>query len=152
MDVIEINEVLLFSQQDGGYMVVLKESADARTFFRMFVGEAEFLAIAKEKDLVVIPRPLTHELYLALLARTHLTLIRIEIHDLQNRTFLARVIYQSEDGGDLQTLDCRPSDAVALALHAGIPIWVNADLITDPTDDEEGKAPALSDFIKTAKF
>ena len=63
-DMVTIHEVYLKSDRSSGNMVVLKEKEEDNLHFIMFVGDAEFAAIAKEKGLVQPKRPLTHELYL----------------------------------------------------------------------------------------
>lgn len=145
-----MGEVLLFSQEGMGHMVVLKENAQARKYFQMFVGEAEFMAIAKEKGLLETPRPLTHETYLTLLKEAGLKVVRVEIFDLRERTFLAHVVYQVAD--QEKKLDARPSDSVALALHMKIPILVNTTLLRSADQAEEEKKGALDEFIRTVKF
>ena len=62
-NMISINEVHLESDSNRGRVVVLKENSEAERYFMMFIGDAEFAGIAKEKGLVEPKRPLTHELY-----------------------------------------------------------------------------------------
>ena len=94
-EMISISEVNLESDPNRGNMVVLKENAEAERYFMMFVGDAEFAAIAKEKGLVEPKRPLTHELYLSIMEKLQLEFLRIEIHDMQQETFYAHVILRA---------------------------------------------------------
>ncbi len=149
-DMLLINEVLLFSEEEG-YMVVLKENKEAMQYFQMFVGEGEFLAIAKEQQLIDTPRPLTHELYLGLLQNTGLTFICVEIYGLEDRTYLARVVFRFENGPE-QGVECRPSDGVALALHQGIPITVNSGLLKENGPGQDNKKDSLESFVKSVRF
>ena len=65
-EMIIATEIYLQANEDGQKMVVLKENKEADQFFMMFVGESEFMAIAKEKGLFDSPRPMTHEIYLTI--------------------------------------------------------------------------------------
>ena len=147
-DMITIHEVNLESDPNRGKMVVLSESPEADRFFLMFVGDAEFAAIAKEKGLVDPKRPLTHELYLRIMDRLQLAFERIEIYDIREDTFYANVIFRAD--GEEHTVDSRPSDAVALALNRKIPILVREGLFRRKLTEEEIKD--YEDLVKTVKF
>jgi bifunctional DNase/RNase len=147
-DMIAISQIHLEADPNRGNMVVLKESAEAEQFFMMFVGDAEFTAIAKEKGFVEPKRPLTHELYLSILEKLHLEFMRVEIYDMRQETFYARVIISAD--GEEHLIDSRPSDAVALALNRKIPIFVNKDLFRRKLSQEELKE--YEGIVKSVKF
>ncbi len=147
-DMIAISQIHLEADPNRGNMVVLKESAEAEQFFMMFVGDAEFTAIAKEKGLVEPKRPLTHDLYLGILEKLHLEFMRIEIYEMRQETFYARVIIKAD--GEQHAIDSRPSDAVALALNRKIPILVNKDLFRKKLSREELKE--YEGLVKSVKF
>jgi hypothetical protein len=147
-DMIAISQVHLEADPNRGNMVVLREREEAERFFMMFVGDAEFTAIAKEKGLVEPKRPLTHELYLGILATVPLELVRIEIYEMHQETFYARVIVKTDDNE--QAIDSRPSDAVALALNKKIPILVNKDLFRRKLSRDELKE--YEGLVKKVKF
>ena len=147
-EMISINEVHLESDPNRGNMVVLKENAEAERYFMMFVGDAEFAAIAKEKGLVEPKRPLTHELYLSIMDKLQLEFLRIEIHDMQQETFYAHVILRAN--GEEHAIDSRPSDAVALALNRKVPILVRQALFRRKLTQEEVKE--YEGLVKSVKF
>jgi bifunctional DNase/RNase len=147
-EMIAISEVHLESDPDRGNMVVLKENAEAERYFMMFVGDAEFAAIAKEKGLVEPKRPLTHELYLSIMDKLQLEFLRIEIHDMRQETFFAHVILRAN--GEEHAIDSRPSDAVALALNRKVPILVRQDLFRRKLTQEEVKE--YEGLVKSVKF
>ena len=147
-DMITIHEVHLESDPNRGKMVVLSESPGAARFFLMFVGDAEFAAIAKEKGLVDPKRPLTHELYLRIMDKLQLEFQRIEIYDMRQDTFYANVIFRAN--GEEHTIDSRPSDAVALALSRKIPILVREGLFRRKLTEEEIKE--YEDLVKSVRF
>ncbi|MGD9076286.1 MAG: bifunctional nuclease family protein [Desulfobacteraceae bacterium] len=147
-EMISITEVHLESDPNRGNMVVLKEDAEAERYFMMFVGDAEFAAIAKEKGLVEPKRPLTHELYLSIMDKLQMEFLRIEIHDMQQETFYAHVILRAN--GEEHAIDSRPSDAVALALNRKVPILVRQDLFRRKLTQEEVKE--YEGLVKSVKF
>ena len=147
-DMIPISQIHLETDPNRGNMVVLKENAEAEQFFMMFVGDAEFTAIAKEKGLVEPKRPLTHDLYLGILEKLHLEFMRIEIYEMRQETFYARVLIKAD--GEQHAIDSRPSDAVALALNRKIPILVNKDLFRKKLSREELKE--YEGLVKSVKF
>ena len=147
-EMITIGEIHLESDPNRGNMVVLKENADAERYFMMFVGDAEFTAIAREKGLVQAKRPLTHELYLSILERLHPEFVRVEIYDMRQETFYANVIFRAN--GVEHTMDSRPSDAVALALNRKIPILVRQGLFRRKLTEKEIKE--YEGLVKSVKF
>jgi len=145
---IAVKEIYLKTDPGSGNMVILKETADANRYFMMFVGDSEFAAIAKEKGLLEAHRPLTHELYLGILEKLQVKFTRIEIFDMRENTFYARILFQA--GGVDYEVDSRPSDAVALALNRKIPVMVNQDLFRRELTQEEIKE--YEGIVKTVKF
>lgn len=143
-----ITEIFLKAEKDSGKIVILKEDKESDSSLTMFVGEPEFLAIAKEKKLVQTPRPLTHELYLNILAETEIEFLRVEIYDLRDQTYFARVIYKKN--GNEMAADARPSDTLALALHYNLPIWVHEKLLRRELTSEQ--VEVYKDLIRSVKF
>jgi uncharacterized protein len=143
-----INEILLKAEKDSVWIVVLKEDKNSEASLSLVVGEPEFLAIAKEKKIIQTPRPLTHELYLSILAETRIELLQVEIHDLREKAYRARVVYQKE--GIKNTADARPSDALALAINRNLPIRVDKKLLRKEITPKQFEA--YKDLIKSVKF
>ncbi len=148
IEFIEAKEVFIKTDRLQGNMVVLKESEDSKYYFVMFVGDAEITAIAKEKGFVDPKRPLTHDLYLSILHQAGVTFDKIEIYDLRENTYYAKVY--ARINGEEVIFDSRPSDAVALALHEKIPIYVNKKLMHKELTPEEVKE--YEEIVKTVKF
>lgn len=89
-----INDINLLVDKDSRKIVTLREKKESEASLNMIVGEPEFLALAKEKKLLQTPRPLTHEMYLTILNELEIEFRRVEIYDLQDQAYLARVVYQ----------------------------------------------------------
>ena len=147
-NMIFVSDVHIESDPNSGNMVVLRENPEAERYFLMFIGDAEFAAIAKEKGLAELKRPLTHEVYLSIMEKLPMEFLRIEIHDMRNETFYAHVIFRAN--GEEYAIDSRPSDAVALALNRKVPILVRQDLFRRKLTEEEIKE--YEGLVKSVKF
>jgi len=102
-------------------VVLLRGKRDKRSF-PMVIGPAELNAIALPLNHVTPPRPLTHDLFLTLFGRLKVSLRDVVVTDFRDDIYYA-VLHLQSAAGDL-TLDSRPSDAIALALRAGVPVLV----------------------------
>ncbi|NSW86065.1 MAG: bifunctional nuclease family protein [Syntrophobacteraceae bacterium] len=147
-DFVEVKEVYIKTDRIQGNMVVLKESENDSNYFLMFVGDAEITAIAKEKGLVEPKRPLTHDLYLSMLNRADVVIECIQIAEMHENTYYARVHARIQ--GEVVEFDSRPSDAVALALNQKCPIWVHRKLLRRELSPEEVQEYEM--IVKTVKF
>ncbi|MHC1729013.1 MAG: bifunctional nuclease family protein [Syntrophobacteraceae bacterium] len=145
---IEAGEVFIKTDRIQGNMVILKRSEDDSEYFLMFVGDAEITAIAKEKGLVEPKRPLTHDIYLTILRRTGAVFEKIEISEMRENTFFAKIYVRI--GDETVIFDSRPSDAVALALHEKCPIFVHNKLLRRELTPEEVQEFEM--IVKTVKF
>ncbi|MBT3295098.1 MAG: hypothetical protein HN919_13800 [Verrucomicrobia bacterium] len=116
-----------------GFVVLLKSTADGRTL-PIFIGAAEAQSIALHVNEVKVPRPLTHDLLKNLLDFMECRLHRVEIVRIEEGTFYAALVLE-RDAGEVR-LDCRPSDAISLALRAGAPLFVD-----DAVMAEAGRVP-----------
>jgi bifunctional DNase/RNase len=114
------------------HSVLLQGKRDRRQL-AMTIGLAEATGIAVPLHGVTPPRPLTHDLVLTLLGRLKVSVSRVVITDLRDDIFYA-TLHLSGSGGEL-TLDSRPSDAIALAIRARVPV-----LVEDRVFDKGGLA------------
>lgn len=117
---VEVIGVVL-DQRTQQPLVVLQGKRDKRNL-AMAIGIAEANGIAIPLQGVIPPRPLTHDLFLTLFGRLKVSLKRVVITDLKEDIYYA-VVYLTANGSDM-TLDSRPSDAIALAIRAKVPIFV----------------------------
>lgn len=120
-------------------VVILKEKM-AERYLPIWIGPAEADAIAVKLQGVNVPRPLTHDLLSSVIDSLGAKINSIVVTDLKNDTFYAKIIL-NVDGGQIE-IDSRPSDALALAVRAGAPIYVD-DTVLDKAgillDKETGK-------------
>lgn len=145
-------------------VIILKEK-DADRYLPIWIGPAEADAIAVRLQEVTVARPLTHDLLRTAITTLGAEVKSIIVNDLANDTFYARIILD-QDGRHLE-IDARPSDAIALAVRAGVPIFAEeavlekAGVLLDketekaeaegekrPVDEEElRRMSAFRDFI-----
>lgn len=121
---------VMLDQRTQQPVVVLQGKRDKRQF-AMAIGIAEANGIAIPLQGVTPPRPLTHDLFLTLFGRLKVSLTRVVITDFKDDIYYA-IVYLSANGSDM-TLDSRPSDAIALAIRAKVPI-----LVEDRVFDKSG--------------
>jgi len=107
-------------------IVLLKES-DAETVLPIWVGIYEANAIALEIEKVSTPRPMTHDLLRNLLVGLDATVIKVVVTELRDDTFYA--VIWLDRGGQIISIDSRPSDAIALALRMDCPIYVEDEVL-----------------------
>ncbi len=111
------------TDQESGQTTVLLRAKQGKQDLTLFIGPFEAQSIAVPLQQIKPLRPLTHDLALSFLSTFHSRLRRVIISDLKENTYYA-TLYLEVDGKEL-TLDSRPSDAIALALRAGVPIYAN---------------------------
>lgn len=107
--------------------VVLLEDKAHTVALPIWIGPAEAQSIAMRLEGIDTPRPLTHDLMKSVLDRLGVALRRVVIEDLRESTYYARIVLVRS--GEEVEIDSRPSDAIALAIRCGQPIFVSATLL-----------------------
>ena len=115
----------------GAPIVILKD-LDGKRAVPIWIGLFEASAIATQLEKIDLSRPMTHDLLLSVITALQARIIRIEINDLKNNTFFA-TIHLEKNGSEL-LVDSRPSDAIALALRASAPIFVDEMVVEKSMD------------------
>jgi len=118
----EVDVVAVMVDQSTQQPTVLLQGKRDKRSVALAIGLAEATGIAVPLQGVTPPRPLTHDLFLTLFGRLKVTLTRVVITDLRDDIFYA-IVYLNTGGPELQ-LDARPSDAIALAIRAKVPVLV----------------------------
>lgn len=124
--------------------VVILTDGDEKSYVPLVIGPAEANAIALVLENVEVPRPLTHDLLLNSILALGATVDRAVLTDLTEDVYYAELFLLQ--GEKTVRIDCRPSDAIALALRAGAPIFVDEKIVSraivTPRDDD----PELEEF------
>ena len=130
-------------------IVLLKDGSDRRAL-PIYIGQEQAKNIISALEQQKPPRPLTHDLFVNLIEAWEMDLERIVIHSLQENTFYAVLCIQQ--GEAKKEIDCRPSDAIAIAIRTGSPIWVMEEVVADASipvdrDADEEERQAFRDFV-----
>jgi bifunctional DNase/RNase len=116
----ELHKIIISEMQDQ-QIIVLKE-VDGERKFPIVIGSTEAYAIDRRLKGIPTPRPLTHDLLATMIEQMGGHVDRIEINDLQQHTFFAK-IHVRQNGKTIE-VDSRPSDAIALGIATVVPIFV----------------------------
>ncbi|MDA1096105.1 MAG: bifunctional nuclease family protein [Chloroflexi bacterium] len=133
---IDSNRVSLMNYQR---VVILKEKASHR-YLPIWIGPAEAESIAIKLQGVFVPRPLTHDLIGGIISQLGATVSAVVVSDLTNDTFFAKIVL-NHDGRQIE-VDSRPSDAIAIAVRARVPIYADEGVLDRAgvlIDKETGK-------------
>jgi len=116
----ELYRIIISEMQDS-QIIVLKE-VDGERKFPIVIGSSEAMAIDRRLKSIPTPRPMTHDLLASVIEQLGGTIDRIEINNLQEHTFFAKIHIRRN--GDTLEIDSRPSDAIALGIATSVPIYV----------------------------
>ncbi len=108
-------------------IIVLKDKTSDR-YVPIWIGlfEAESITIALQN--IAVARPLTHDLLLKILHQLGARLLRVEITGLVSETYYANLVIETDK---TFFIDCRPSDALALVVRTGAPIFVDEEILNE---------------------
>lgn len=134
-------------------IVILKNLTNDKTL-PIWIGYMEASSIAMELEKTPRIRPITHDLMKNLLESTNMILTKIEVTDLKDDTFYAKIHLKNKTGEFI--LDARPSDAIALAIRTESPILVNSEVIERSKeidiDEDKEKLRELLESMPDSEF
>jgi bifunctional DNase/RNase len=125
---------IIISELVEHQIVVLKEVEGDRNF-PIVIGIFEATSIDRRVRGIQAPRPLTHDLITAVVDQMGGEIQDIVISDLKEHTYFAKLRIRKD--GELTEVDCRPSDAIAVAVARKVPIYVNEGVLGEALEDEE---------------
>ena len=136
---VKVVDVIQQESEHGTHSVMILLNAEEQRFVPIWVGEFEGTAIALSLHDYATERPLTYAFMAQMLSGLGATLNRVDIVTLQEMMYLAEA--HIAQNGQTHTIDVRPSDAVALAVHMGVPIYVKEEIMNaSGIDIPEGKS------------
>lgn len=130
--------------------IIILKNGDGQSVLPIWVGIFEANAIAMQLEDIVSPRPMTHDLLKNVIEGLEAQVKRVVITDLRENTFFAAI--HLECGGADLTVDARPSDAMALALRAAAPIFVDPAVLTKSESSDDpvaAEAERLRRWLET---
>ena len=129
-------------------IVLLKERAGDR-FLPIWIGAVEATSIAFALQGVVTARPMTHDLMRNLLEDLRVSVDRVVVTELRDGTFYAEI--QMTSDGETFVTSSRPSDAIALAVRATVPIYADESVLAEAgieiEDEEEDEVERFKEFL-----
>ncbi|NJK61389.1 MAG: bifunctional nuclease family protein [Synechococcaceae cyanobacterium SM2_3_1] len=131
-------------------IIILRDTYERRAL-PIWVGRAEANAILQALEDHKPARPMTHDLILSSWETWGIKVERIVIHALMDNTFYA--VLTTINGEKKQEIDCRPSDAIAIALRANVPIWTVEEVIAEASlpmnqDADEAEREEFHNFLE----
>ena len=125
---------IIISELDDHQIVILKE-VDGDRNFPIVIGIFVATSINRRVKGESSPRPLTHDLIIAVVEQLGGEIQDIVISDLKEHTYFAKLRVRKD--GELTEVDCRPSDAIAVAVASRVPIYVEEGVLGEALEDEE---------------
>lgn len=145
---VEILGLSTSTSSGGAYALILREAEGPRRL-PIIIGAFEAQAIALEIEGIKPPRPMTHDLLKDIVDTLGFNITEVTITELREGTFYARL---SLDTAVSDEVDSRPSDAIALAVRYGVPIFVEEDVLAEagfvPESEEESTAVDANTYME----
>lgn len=135
--------------------IIILKDMDEKSALPIWIGLIEASAIATELEKIKLARPMTHDLMKNVLTTLGVNVSKVEVNDLADNTFYARIYLEA--AGREHVIDARPSDAIALALRVGAPIYVDRkvieksrqiDLAKEGQGGEKGEKERWAEFLE----
>ena len=145
--------------QSGSFALILGEKGGNRRL-PIIIGMFEAQSIAIQIEKISPNRPLTHDLFKSFAEHVHVVILEVVISDLKEGVFYSRIV--CSDGATTFDIDARPSDAIAIGLRFGVPIFtvesvlseagiILSDLDEAESETEEDDEDEDSDLPKTSR-
>ncbi len=149
-----VKNILFFTQAaNPGYTLFLQTKDDDQRSLPIVVGQFEAQAIALALEQINLDRPMTHDLLSQVITNMTDGLDSVIIQKLKEGTFYAELNVRTERG--IEKIDARPSDAIALALRARVPIKVSKEVFDEASismplsaEQTEKSEPSLAENVR----
>jgi bifunctional DNase/RNase len=152
---IEMNLVGVRVELPGNQPIVLLKESEGERYLPIWIGTSEATAIAFALQGVATARPMTHDLMKNILEELGVQVNRILITELRDGTFYA-VIEMGQNGSSLE-ISSRPSDAIALAVRLGVPIFAHEDVLGEASiviredEEQEQEVEKFREFLEQVR-
>jgi uncharacterized protein len=128
----ELKRIIINEVQDQ--QVIMLREVEGERSFPIVIGIFEATSIDRRVKGMASPRPLTHDLVAAVIDQMGGELQDVYINELKEHTYFAKLRIRKD--GELVEIDSRPSDAIALAVTARVPIYVAEDVLGEATGEQ----------------
>lgn len=139
----------------SGSPIVVLNDLNNRKALPIWIGSAEASSIIRKIEDIPSTRPMTHDLFINLIEKAGQALKQVEIADVDEQTYFANLVIETADGKEI-LLDSRPSDAIAIAIRADVPIFVSDEVmemgaISTGSKKDEKEDSEFKSFIQEVK-
>jgi hypothetical protein len=139
---------LTVDEESNAPILVLRTTETNETI-PIWIGLLEAASIASALQKIDFDRPMTHDLFKNFITQVDVTLTKIEVCDLRDNTFFARLVFAS--GDKTFAMDSRPSDAIALSVRFNAPIYVDEKVIAELKPGEGDRSYEMEDESEEGK-
>ena len=129
----------------GKQPIVLLKTVDSNKFLPIWIGHPEAASILMKLQGASTPRPMTHDLLCEMLGELDVKYTQVAVTELRENTFFAQITL-SVNGREME-IDSRPSDAIALAVRAGAPIFAAEEVISESAIEFENAIEESEDVV-----
>ena len=141
--------------RSGSPIVVLNDKEN-RKALPIWIGSAEASAIIRKIENITSTRPMTHDLFISIAQQSEFEITKVEINDVDDQTYFSTIFMYNKELNKTIEIDSRPSDAIAIALRAEVPIYVTDNvlavgLVSTDLEKDEQEAREFKNFIKDIK-
>jgi len=133
----------------GKQPIVLLKTVDGNKFLPIWIGHPEAASILMKLQGASTPRPMTHDLLCEMLGELDVKCTQVAVTELRENTFFASITL-SVNGKEME-IDSRPSDAIALAVRAGAPIFAAEEVIAESAIEVESSIEESEDVVERFK-
>ena len=133
----------------GKQPIVLLKTVDGNKFLPIWIGHPEAASILMKLQGASTPRPMTHDLLCEMLGELDVKCTQVAVTELRENTFFASITL-SVNGREME-IDSRPSDAIALAVRAGAPIFAAEEVIAESAIEFEHNIEESEDVVERFK-
>jgi bifunctional DNase/RNase len=133
----------------GKQPIVLLKTVDSNKFLPIWIGHPEAAAILMKLQGASTPRPMTHDLMVDVLGELETKVQQVSVTELRDNTFFASITLNA--GGKEVEIDSRPSDALALAVRSGAPIFAAEEVIAESAIEFEHEVEDTEEVVDRFK-
>jgi bifunctional DNase/RNase len=134
----------------GKQPIVLLKTVDSNRFLPIWIGHPEAAAILMKLQGASTPRPMTHDLLCDMLGELDARCTKVSVTELRDNTFFASITLAIDGGTELE-IDSRPSDALAIAVRSGAPIFAAEDVIAESAIEFEHEVENEDEVVEKFK-
>ena len=145
---VDVAMVKLDAEMRAPIVVLRDKSGKSKRLLPIWVGIFEALAIITEMENCSVIRPMTHDLLKSVIEKVGAEVVSVLVSELKEATFYAEITLRLSNE-EVIKIDSRPSDAIALALRANVPIYVAEEIMASSSISQDSMKMDDKEHLKT---